>query len=100
MISETRTRSSGILRTSIKKQNSYFDGAFVRFSPCGVDGSDNTKRSCKLSYAPPTDASGRTPDEADARRNMLTPAVPMVLYLRYMYNCRALQPTGIGCRTA
>src|SRR5580704_12702593 len=90
-ISETRTRSSGILRTSTKKQNSCFGGAFMTFGPCGVDGSDNTKRSCKLSYATPTDASGRAPDVADAPRNMLTPAGPMVLYLCYMYNYCGLQ---------
>ena len=71
MISETRTRSSRILHTSTKKRRSYFAGAFMMFSPCGADGSDNTKRSCKLSYETPTDASGRTSDVADApQRNI------------------------------
>ena len=35
-------------------------------SPCGVDGSDNTKRSCNLSYVIPTHVNGETPDVADA----------------------------------
>ena len=69
MISETRRRFSRTLHTSAKKRISYFVGAFMRFSPCGADGWDNTERSWKLNYKTPRDASGRTSDAEDAPRN-------------------------------
>src|SRR5258707_10564184 len=91
MISETRPCSCRILPTSTKKWNSYFVGAFVTSSPCTVDGSVNTKRSCKLSYATLIEASERTPDVRDAPRNILTPPIIMVLYVCYMYHYDGLQ---------
>src|SRR6266850_2696183 len=91
MISETQTRFSRTLLISAKKRSSYFGGAFATSSPCGADGSVNTKRGCKLSYTTPIDASERTLDIADAPRNILTPPNPMVLYVCYMYHYLALQ---------
>jgi len=70
MISETRTRSSRTLLTSTKKRRSYFAGALVTFRPCGADGWGNIKRSCKLTYETPTEASGRTSGVTDAPRKL------------------------------
>ncbi len=42
----------------------------MRFSRCGADGWDNTKRGCNSSYETPTDSGGRTPDVGDAPRDI------------------------------
>src|ERR1700681_1676654 len=70
MTSEMRMQFSRTLHTSKKKRTCSFVGEFMRFSQRGADGWDNTKRSCKLNYETPRDASCRSSDADDARRNL------------------------------
>ena len=55
----------------------------MTFSPCGVDGWDNTKQGCKPNYATFLHVTAKTLDEADGPTKRLTLHAYLMLYIHH-----------------